>query len=136
MPRDKDSAVATLDAALKARTIEGTLFEKLEGGKVRCFACGHWCVIPDRFDGICRVRFNRGGVLYVPRGYVAGLALDPIEKKPFYHVLPGASALSFGSGYDDCGRNGSCRASGCSDRIGTDVHRARGCGSVRCRAWP
>ena len=96
MPREKDSAVATLDAALKVRTSEGALFEKLDGGKVRCFACGHRCVIPDRFDGICRVRFNRGGVLYVPRGYVAGIALDPIEKKPFYHVLPGASALSFG----------------------------------------
>ncbi len=50
----------------------------------------------DGLEGICRVRFNRGGVLYAPRGYVAGLAVDPIEKKPFYHVLPGENALSFG----------------------------------------
>jgi pyruvate formate lyase activating enzyme len=42
------------------------------------------------------VRFNEGGVLKVPWGYVAGLQLDPVEKKPFFHALPGARALSFG----------------------------------------
>jgi len=42
------------------------------------------------------MRSNRGGELRVPDGYVAGLAADPIEKKPFYHVLPGSQALSFG----------------------------------------
>jgi len=42
------------------------------------------------------VRTNRDGVLYVPDGYVAAVAVDPIEKKPFYHVLPGSAALSFG----------------------------------------
>jgi len=42
------------------------------------------------------MRFNRDGELRVPGGYVSGLAIDPIEKKPFYHVLPGAEALSFG----------------------------------------
>lgn len=67
-----------------------------EGGAIRCLACGHRCrVLPDR-DGVCRVRFNRGGVLHVPRGYVAGLAADPIEKKPFFHAYPGLEALSFG----------------------------------------
>jgi pyruvate formate lyase activating enzyme len=46
---------------------------------------------------VCKVRFNRGGVLRVPHGYVAtSLQLDPVEKKPFFHVLPGAAALSFG----------------------------------------
>ena len=96
MPRPKDPAVRTLDAILKERTREGALYERLEERKVRCVACGHRCVIPDGFDGICKVRFNRGGTLYVPHGYVAGLAVDPIEKKPFFHALPGASALSFG----------------------------------------
>jgi len=43
-----------------------------------------------------RVRHNRDGRLLVPRGYVSGLQVDPIEKKPFFHVLPGADALSFG----------------------------------------
>jgi pyruvate formate lyase activating enzyme len=45
---------------------------------------------------VCKVRFNHGGKLYVPWGYVAGWQLDPIEKKPFFHVLPGALAFSFG----------------------------------------
>ena len=42
------------------------------------------------------MRFNRGGKLYAPWGYVAALQVDPIEKKPFFHVYPGASALTFG----------------------------------------
>jgi pyruvate formate lyase activating enzyme len=46
--------------------------------------------------GICQVRFNQNGKLYVPWGYVAGLQADPIEKKPFFHVLPGEDALTFG----------------------------------------
>src|SRR5437867_2998522 len=99
MAKKKDPAVETLDRALKKRTAEGAegvLYDKMEGGKVRCYSCGHRCVIPDGFDGICRVRFNRGGTLYVPRGYVGGLQVDPIKKKPFFHAVPGAVALSFG----------------------------------------
>jgi len=42
------------------------------------------------------MRFNRNGTLRVPRGYVAGLQCDPIEKKPFFHAFPGRGALSFG----------------------------------------
>ena len=42
------------------------------------------------------MRYNRGGVLYVPWGYVAGVQCDPIEKKPFFHAYPGALAYSFG----------------------------------------
>jgi pyruvate formate lyase activating enzyme len=45
---------------------------------------------------VCRIRFNRDGELRVPHGYVAGLGVDPIEKKPFFHVLPGQTAMSFG----------------------------------------
>ena len=47
-------------------------------------------------DGVCRVRFNDNGTLNVPWGYVGALACDPIEKKPFFHVLPGSDALTFG----------------------------------------
>jgi len=53
-------------------------------------------VIPPGQRGICKVRYNEGGRLRVPWGYVAGLQLDPIEKKPFFHAYPGAQALSFG----------------------------------------
>ncbi len=84
-------------AQLLARhTREGELYERLENGRVRCVACGHRCLIPPGRDGICRVRFNDAGTLRVPFGYVAALQLDPVEKKPFFHALPGAKALSFG----------------------------------------
>ena len=45
---------------------------------------------------MCKVRFNRGGHLRVPWGYVGGIQCDPIEKKPFFHARPGALAFSFG----------------------------------------
>lgn len=96
MARAKDPSVDRLDEALKSRAVEGVLWERMERGRVRCVACGHRCVVLPGLDGICRVRFNRGGTLFVPRGYVAGLQADPVEKKPFFHALPGATALSFG----------------------------------------
>lgn len=65
-------------------------------GVVRCLACANRCRIPEGKTGICCVRTNRGGELRVPGGYVAGLQVDPIEKKPFFHVYPGRDALSFG----------------------------------------
>ena len=65
-------------------------------GKLRCLACGHRCLVVPGKRGICKVRFNDAGTLMAPHGYTAGLAVDPIEKKPFYHVLPGRTALSFG----------------------------------------
>lgn len=74
----------------------GALFERIGENSVRCFACGHTCVIPEGKSGICRMRFHREGQLYVPFGYVSGAQCDPIEKKPFFHVLPGALAYSFG----------------------------------------
>jgi pyruvate formate lyase activating enzyme len=77
-------------------TVEGELYEKLPDGSVRCFACGHRCLIREGRRGICQVRFNEGGELRVPWGYVAALQADPIEKKPFFHVLPGSDALTFG----------------------------------------
>ena len=77
-------------------TREGELYEKLPDNKVRCYACGHRCLILDGHDGICRVRFNRGGTLFVPYGYVGALQCDPIEKKPFFHALPATLAMSFG----------------------------------------
>jgi len=65
-------------------------------GWIRCLACAHRCRIPPGELGICKVRFNAEGELRVPYGYVAALAVDPIEKKPFFHVLPGSRALSYG----------------------------------------
>jgi pyruvate formate lyase activating enzyme len=64
--------------------------------RVRCLACGHRCLVAPGKTGVCRVRFNRDGRLRAPAGYVAGLQIDPIEKKPFYHAFAGSDALSFG----------------------------------------
>jgi pyruvate formate lyase activating enzyme len=89
-------AVSPLGELLAQRTREGELYEKLPNGRVRCVACGHRCLIPPGHEGICRVRFNDGGTLRVPWGYVAALQLDPVEKKPFFHAWPGSRALSFG----------------------------------------
>ena len=88
---------ASLEEVLHARTAERReLAQTLDGGAIRCVACGHRCRIQPGHAGVCRVRYNDSGNLMVPRGYVAGLAVDPIEKKPFFHAYPGASALSFG----------------------------------------
>jgi pyruvate formate lyase activating enzyme len=80
----------------KVREADPSLYEKLDKGRVRCFSCGHCCPIPEGQPGVCKVRFNRGGMLYAPWGYTAGLQCDPIEKKPFFHAHPGALAYSFG----------------------------------------
>lgn len=72
------------------------LIQKHDNGDVQCFACGHRCLIKPGRDGVCRVRFNDNGTLRVPWGYAAAVACDPIEKKPFFHVLPGSDALTFG----------------------------------------
>jgi len=72
------------------------LVDRRDGNVVQCHACAHECVIAPGHSGVCQVRINRDGQLFVPHGYVEGLAVDPIEKKPFYHVLPGSAALSFG----------------------------------------
>jgi pyruvate formate lyase activating enzyme len=91
-----NKGMATLAEALNARTREGDVYERLDRDWVRCHACGHDCPIPPGAVGVCKVRFNDGGVLRVPWGYVAGVQCDPIEKKPFFHAWPGALAYSFG----------------------------------------
>ncbi|HLB29813.1 MAG TPA: AmmeMemoRadiSam system radical SAM enzyme [Dehalococcoidia bacterium] len=90
------ATATTLAEYLDNLVQEGELYERLEGGKLRCHACGHRCLILPGQRGICKVRFNRGGTLYVPHGYAAALRVDPTEKKPFFHFLPGFRALTFG----------------------------------------
>ena len=93
------SATSTsLAEILDEMTAEGAaeLTEHLGGKALRCFACGHRCLIKEGKRGICKVRFNQGGHLRVPVNYVAALQCDPTEKKPFFHVLPGSDTLTFG----------------------------------------
>jgi pyruvate formate lyase activating enzyme len=89
------AATEPLAERLARYTAVGQLW-RAESGRVRCFACGHRCLIGEGRRGICRVRFNLNGELRVPFGYVAGVQCDPVEKKPFNHVYPGSDALTFG----------------------------------------
>lgn len=88
--------MTTLGDVLDAHTVEGELYRRRDDGAVECTACGHRCLIRPGRRGICRVRFNHDGVLKVPWGYVGALQCDPVEKKPFFHVLPGSDVLTFG----------------------------------------
>ena len=63
-------------------------------GKLVCVACAHRCKLQDGSRGVCLVRSRRGNDLMVPWGYSAGVAVDPVEKKPFFHFLPGSLAYS------------------------------------------
>jgi pyruvate formate lyase activating enzyme len=85
-----------LQENLDQLTVPGDLSEQLTEGSVRCVACGHQCLIKPGRRGVCKIRFNEQGDLHVPWGYVSSIQVDPIEKKPFYHFLAGADALTFG----------------------------------------
>jgi pyruvate formate lyase activating enzyme len=92
----QEAAGTTLEETLDDRSQPGDLWHSEADGAVRCFACGHRCLIKPGRRGICKVRYNDDGVLFVPKGYVAALQCDPTEKKPFFHVLPGSDCLTFG----------------------------------------
>ena len=84
---------------------EAMLYEKLDGNKVRCYLCAHRCQILPQGLGICGVRKNIDGVLNT-LVYAEAIAasIDPIEKKPLYHFLPGSSSYSVAT----CGCNFKC----------------------------
>ncbi len=96
MPMSAKSA--SLAEVLDELTGEGAreLTEHLENNSLRCYACGHRCLIHEGKRGICKVRYNEQGRLLVPMNYVAALQCDPTEKKPFFHALPGSDTLTFG----------------------------------------
>ncbi len=77
---------------------EALLYEKLADQLVRCHLCNHRCKIPPDKFGICHVRYNRDGVLYtLVYGKVIAKHVDPIEKKPLFHFLPGSRSFSIGT---------------------------------------
>jgi pyruvate formate lyase activating enzyme len=76
-------------------TREAMLWSPTEGGRVECRLCSHRCVIAPGKSGVCGVRENRAGRLVtLVYGEVVAAHVDPIEKKPLYHFLPGSKALS------------------------------------------
>ena len=79
--------------------IEARFYKKLEEKKVNCLLCPHQCIINSGKRGICGVRENRDGVLFsLVYGKAVSWGVDPIEKKPLYHFLPGEDAFSFATG--------------------------------------
>jgi pyruvate formate lyase activating enzyme len=77
------------------KLVEAKYYEKLDHEEIRCLLCPKECVIGDRERGYCGVRENREGKYYtLVYGQPCSLHIDPIEKKPFFHVLPGTTALS------------------------------------------
>ncbi len=77
---------------------EALQYEKEEGNVVHCSLCSHRCRIAEGRQGICGVRMNRDGTLYAGSyGKISAEAVDPIEKKPMYHYLPGTTSYSLGS---------------------------------------
>ncbi len=85
---------------------EALFYTKLPDGKVRCELCPHRCTTHDGRRGICGVRQNRGGTLYsLVYGKAIAVHVDPIEKKPLFHVYPGSRSFSLAT----VGCNFSCR---------------------------
>lgn len=74
---------------------EAMFYERLKDKKVRCFLCGHGCTIKPGKRGICHVRENIDGTIYsLVYGKVISMNIDPIEKKPLFHFLPGSHSFS------------------------------------------
>jgi pyruvate formate lyase activating enzyme len=75
---------------------EASWYRKLEGLKVECQLCPQACTVADAERGTCGVRENRGGTyVTLVHGLACSVHVDPIEKKPLFHVLPGEQALSY-----------------------------------------
>jgi len=74
------------------------LYKKENENKVRCLACAHKCLIDNNKTGICNIRKNINGKLYLlVYGKIAAMHIDPIEKKPLYHFLPNTKTFSIGT---------------------------------------
>ncbi len=83
---------------MKDELYKAKFYKKIKGDIVGCELCNHFCVIREDMTGNCGVRKNIKGELYsLVYGRPASLSVDPIEKKPFYHFMPGTSTFSFGT---------------------------------------
>ncbi len=99
------AAPALLVSARKPKAREAAYYDKLGSKKIVCRLCPHECRVVDRSRGTCGVRENRGGTYYtMVYGQPCSLHVDPIEKKPLFHYLPGSQAFSLAT----AGCNFSC----------------------------
>jgi len=75
--------------------VEAKFYQKLPNRKIKCKLCPRECAVGDKERGYCGVRENRGGVYYtLVHSRVCAAHVDPIEKKPLFHYLPGTTAFS------------------------------------------
>ncbi|MCG6948769.1 MAG: AmmeMemoRadiSam system radical SAM enzyme [Acidobacteria bacterium] len=85
---------------------EASWYKKLDEGRVECELCPQACKVADMERGMCGVRENRGGTYYtLVHSLACAVHVDPIEKKPLFHVMPGEQALS----YSTAGCNVECK---------------------------
>ncbi|MBZ5646345.1 MAG: AmmeMemoRadiSam system radical SAM enzyme [Acidobacteriia bacterium] len=98
--RERSFALPTPAAGEDDRFVrEARFYEKLPGNLVRCKLCPRQCEVPEGERGYCRVRENRKGKYFtLVHSRVVAAHVDPIEKKPFFHFLPGAMAFSIATG--------------------------------------
>lgn len=97
MARAKRCSVDTVSVAEHVFLRESLLYERV-GNKIRCNVCERRCLLTPGGTGWCRTRQHRGGkLLTLIYGAVSSVAVNPIEKKPFYHFHPGTFALTAGS---------------------------------------
>jgi pyruvate formate lyase activating enzyme len=83
-------------AVINAR--EALFYDQLKDGSAECLLCNHRCIVQPNTTGLCRVRFNRGGILYSSvYARPAAVVVDPVEKEPLYHFMPGSNSLSVGT---------------------------------------
>jgi pyruvate formate lyase activating enzyme len=76
-------------------TVEAKFYQKLQGRKIKCNLCPRECTVGEGKRGYCGVRENRGGAFYLlVHSRVCAAHIDPIEKKPLFHYLPGSMAFS------------------------------------------
>jgi pyruvate formate lyase activating enzyme len=90
---DTESKKATFQTVVPAR-----YWHKLEDGRIQCDLCPRYCKLHDNQQGLCFVRARQGDQMVLTTyGRSSGFCVDPIEKKPLNHFLPGTSVLSFGT---------------------------------------
>ncbi len=78
--------------------VPGRYWQKLDDGRIQCDVCPRECRLKDGQRGLCFVRARRGdGIVLTTYGRSSGFCIDPIEKKPLNHFLPGTPVLSFGT---------------------------------------
>jgi len=86
------------DPAVRAPAHPARFFEREADGRLLCTLCPRQCRLGEGQAGFCYVRQNQGGqMVLLAYGKSTGFAVDPIEKKPLYHFLPGTDVLSFGT---------------------------------------